>query len=114
MEDIDEAVDLLGQAAGMCDAYTSGQMDPTAGAFATVSQMVRQAQSLLEEPDGDDEGKSRDFTPKNIERILREAGMSRSDARGVLAKGFNAIATPREAGQQEHERFINFINSLKS
>ena len=43
---------------------------------------------------------------KSIERILREAGMSRSDARGVLAKGFTAIATPREAGGQEHERLL--------
>ena len=116
LEEIDAAADLLDQACGMCDAYAGGDMEPTAEAFATVSQIVRQAQSLLEEPDSgdEDEGKSRDFTPKNIERILREAGMSRSDARGVLAKGFNAIATPREAGQQEHDRFVKFINSLKS
>ena len=115
MEDIDAASELLDQACGMCDAYAGGDMEPTGEAMATIAQLVRQAQSLLEEPEGDegDEGKSK-FTPKNIERILREAGMSRGDARGVLAKGYTAIAAPREAGGQEHERFVNFINSLKS
>lgn len=54
------------------------------------------------------------FTPKSIERILREAGMSRGDAKGVIAKGYTAIAAPREAGEQEHDRLVKFINSLKS
>ncbi len=116
MEDIDEASDLLDQVTGMCDAYAAGEMQPTAAAMATVAQLVRQAQSLLEDPDGDEEGegKAREFTPKSIERILREAGMSRGNARGVIAKGFTAIAAPREAGGQEHDAFVKFINTLKS
>lgn len=115
MEDIDAAADLLDRVTGMCDAYAAGDMQPTAEAMATVAQLVRQAQAMLEEPDGDEgEKAAKAFTPKSIERILREAGMSRGDARGVLAKGYTAIAAPCEAGGQEHERFIKFINSLKS
>jgi HK97 family phage prohead protease len=112
MEDIDEATNLLDQVTGMCDAYASGDMSPTAEAMATVAQMVRQAQGLLEDPE-EDAGEGKSLSPKRIERILREAGMSRGDARGVIAKGYNAIATPREAGPQVDERFLNFINSLK-
>ena len=111
MEEIDAATDLLDQAAGMCDAYAS--MEPTPEAMATVGQLIRQAQSLLEDPEDDEvEGKSTP-SPRTLERILREAGISRSDARGVLAKGYNAIATPREAGGQEHEALINLFNQFK-
>ena len=111
MEEIDAASDLLDQACGVCDAYAGGDMEPTIEAMATVAQLVRQAQGLLEEPDEGDEGKSK-FTPKTVERILREAGMSRSDARGVLAKGYMAIATPREAGEQELTKLCNLFNQI--
>lgn len=118
MEEIDAATDLLDQVAGMCDAYASGEMNPTAEAMATVGQLVKQAQSLLEEPEDDYDKSKKPFTPKSIERILREAGMSRGDARGVLAKGFTAIAAPREAGGQElgeiATMFKTFANQLKS
>ena len=119
MDEIDAAADLLDQACGICEAYGSGDMQPTAETLATVAQIVRQAQSLMEEPDEDeeDEGKSKNLGPKAIERILREAGMSRGNARGVLAKGYTAIAIPREAGQQELNEltpmFKEFIKQLK-
>ncbi len=109
LEDIDMASDMLDQVLGICDAYTD--MQPTSETMATVAQMIRQAQSLLEEPDQDDEEK--EFTPKTVERILREAGMSRSNARGVIAKGFTAIATPREAGEQELEKLSNLFKQFK-
>ena len=113
MDDIDAATDLLDQATGICDAYAGGDMEPTPETMATVAQLVRQAQGLLEEPEGDDgEGKSKP-TPKILERILREAGMSRSDARGVLAKGYTAIATPREAGGHELTTLFHHLNTLE-
>lgn len=115
LEDIDNAVDLLDQCAGMCDAYAAG-MQPTAETMATIGQMIRQAQAMLEEPDSGDEaegeGKSK-LTPKQIERILREAGMTRGDAKGVLAKGYNAIVAPREADGQELRALCNLFNQFK-
>lgn len=118
MEDIDAAAEILEQVCGMCDAYGSGGMEPTAETLTTLGQMVRQAQALLEEPDMEDggEGKARP-SPKAVERILREAGLSRGDARGVLAKGYTAIAAPREAGGQELKEladlFSQFSNQFK-
>jgi HK97 family phage prohead protease len=114
MEDIDAAGDLLEQVASMCDAYASGDMQPTAETLSTVSQMIRQAMTLLsDEGDEPDEGKSAKLTPKQIERILREAGMSRGDARGVIAKGYTAIVAPREADGQELNRLYNLFNQMK-
>lgn len=114
MEDIDAASDLLDQAVGMCDAYAGG-MQPTTEAMATIAQLVRKAQALLEEPDDADEaGDKSKFTPKTIERILREAGMTRGDARGVIAKGYTAIATPREATEQAlTTQICNLFNQFK-
>ncbi len=91
-------------------------MTPTAETLATVAQITRQAMSLLgddgaDEP-ADDDGKSK-LTPKQIERILREAGMTRGDARGVLAKGYNAIVAPREADGQELKTLCNLFNQFK-
>jgi hypothetical protein len=96
--DIDAAYDLH-QAAGVCDAYAAGDMAPTAETLATVAQLTRQAMSLIGDDDSDepDDGSKSKLSPKQIERILREAGMSRGDARGVLAKGYHAIAPQREA-----------------
>ena len=110
LEDIDEAGDVLDQALGMCDAYAAGDMDDTAEAFATVAQMIRQAQGLLEDPDeGDGEGKS--LSPRHIERLLREAGMSRGDARGVIAKGFRAIAPRREAADPSLDTLFTLLSN---
>jgi HK97 family phage prohead protease len=115
-EDIDAAYDLLEQASGICDAYAGGDMTPTAETMATVSQLMRQAMSLLGDDDADEpdegEGKSK-LTPKQIERLLREAGMTRGDARGILAKGYEAIVAPREAGGQELETLCKLFNQMK-
>ncbi|WP_020471476.1 HK97 family phage prohead protease [Zavarzinella formosa] len=110
-EDIDAAYDLLEQATGICDAYASGEMEPTAEMLGTVAQLARQAMSLLGDDDADepedDTGKSRP-SPKSIERFLREAGLSRSDAKGLLAKGYTAITPRREAvGDSELTAFFN-------
>lgn len=118
-EDIDIAYDLLDQACGMCQAYAAGGMEPTPEAFATVLQMMQQAQTFLGDPaTGPGEGESEGvgeakLSPKQIERILREAGMSRGDARGVLAKGYHAIALPREADGLDAKTLTNLLNQFK-
>ena len=43
-DDIDAAYELLEQASGICDAYTSGGMEPTAEMLGTVSQFVQQVE----------------------------------------------------------------------
>jgi uncharacterized protein len=114
MEDIDAAADMLDQVVGMCDAYASGEMQPTPEMLVTIAQMLLQAQGLLEEPEGDDEDKGKSKpSPKILERILREAGLSRNDARGVVSKGYTAIATPREAGGQELTKLCELFNQMK-
>jgi HK97 family phage prohead protease len=98
-QEIDDAYDLLERAAGICDACKSGEAEVTAATLDTVSQLTRQAMCLLgdeDEDQPDEEGKSRP-TPKSIERSLREAGLTRSQAKGLLAKGYTAIAPQREA-----------------
>jgi HK97 family phage prohead protease len=114
MEDIDAAGDLLGQAMALCEAYTAGGMEPTPEVFSMVMQMMGQAQSLLEEPDAEDAdtGKSTKLSAKQIERLLREAGMTRGDARGVIAKGYTAIVAPREADGQELNTLCNLFNQF--
>ncbi len=97
---IEEAADLIEQAIALCEAESK------------TSALLRSALTRLEAPDGDERDGEK-LSPKSIERILREAGMSRSDARGVLAKGYTAIATPREAGGQEHEKLIHLLNQFK-
>ena len=108
MEDIDEAGDVLDQALGVCDAYAAGDMDPTAEAFATVAQMLRQAQGLLEDPAGDDGGE-KSLSPKHIERLLREAGMSRTRAKALVSKGYSATA-PRDAGGPSLDALFTLLN----
>jgi HK97 family phage prohead protease len=97
-EDIDAACDLLEQASGMCDAYAAGTMEPTAETLATVAQLARRAMSLLsEDTETGDEGKSSLPPRLTLEKILRKAGISRGDAKAVLAKGYPAIAEQRKA-----------------
>lgn len=97
-EDIDNAYDLLEQAASICQAYADGGMEPTAEMLVTVSQFIGQAMALLgDEDDEPDEGEGKSFpTPRALERILREAGLSKSKARGFVSKGY-PILTRREA-----------------
>jgi HK97 family phage prohead protease len=47
--------------------------------------------------------------PSKVEKALREAGFSSSQAKGIMAKGYSAIA-PREAGA---EALINMVNAIK-
>jgi hypothetical protein len=108
--DIDAACELLDQAGGLCDAYAAGDMQPTPETLGTVGQLVRQAMTLLDSDDEPEGDKSKKLTPKQIERILREAGMTRGDARGVLAKGYTAaFAEAREAtgGEPELQQLFN-------
>jgi hypothetical protein len=97
-DDLDAAYDLLDQAAGICQAYSAGDMAPTAETLGTVSQFVQQAMALLADDAAEpgDDAKSA-HTPKTLERCLREAGLTRSQAKGLLAKGYTAIAPQREA-----------------
>lgn len=39
--------------------------------------------------------------PKEFERFLRDAGMSRSQAKGLMARGFDGLRDLREAGDDE-------------
>lgn len=110
MDDIDAAMEMLDQCSGMCDAYAGGGMAPTAETMTAMGQMIRRAMALLEGPD---DGESEKLSPRAIERILREAGMSRGDARGVIAKGYTAIAAPREAEAQELNALCNLFNQFR-
>lgn len=97
MDDIGDAVTFLEQAMSLCDAY--GEMQPTPELMATLHDLIDQAQDILTEdrvPDGDDDA-SLAASPKHLERHLREAGLTRAEARGLLAKGYTAIAPRREA-----------------
>ena len=62
----------------------NGDMEPTKEAFATVHDHIKNAQGMLQEPDDDDDAQK--HSPKVLERFLREAGLTRSEARGLLAK----------------------------
>jgi hypothetical protein len=105
--DIDTAYDLLEQATGLCQAYSGDGMEPTAETLGTVSQFIGQAMALLGDDDADEpdttEGDKAKPTPKSIERFLREAGLTRSQAKGLLAKGYTAIAPQREAATDTAE-----------
>jgi uncharacterized protein len=51
-----------------------------------------------------------DGGPKEFERFLREAGLSRNEAKGLMARGFEGLRDLREAEGDELEA----VNSLKS
>jgi hypothetical protein len=61
---------------------------------------IQMADDLLDQlGDKEDEGKARAADPHNIrdlEAVLREAGLSRSEAKAVLASGFKSLS-PRDA-----------------
>ena len=113
-QDIDDAYDLLEQASSICDAYTGGDMQPTPEMLGTVAQLTRRAMGLLgdEDDDEDDDGGKSALTPKSIERFLREAGLTRSQAKGLLAKGYTAIAPQREAAPGDSE-LTTLFNQFK-
>ena len=100
--DIEDASQLLERAAELCK--TEGKADE-------LLELIQTAIDLMEPPN---EGEPEDGkkTRTEIERILRKAGISRNDAKGILAGGYTAMATPRKAGEQEHERLINLLNQF--
>lgn len=99
-EDICAAHDTLDQAAGICAAYMSGDLEPSKDAFGTVHDHIRSAQALLQdtEDDGDDD-KSAPMTIRAFEKRLRDAGFTQKQAKGIAAEGFKAIAPQRDAAQ---------------
>jgi uncharacterized protein len=109
-DDIDSAYELLDQASGICDAYASGEMQPTPETLATVSQLTRQAMSLICEPD-DQDSKSRP-TERAIEKRLRDAGLSRVDAKKLIAGGYKAIAPQRDADEQALNHLFSLLNQF--
>jgi HK97 family phage prohead protease len=44
-----------------------------------------------------------DAGPREFERFLREAGLSRSQAKGLMARGFDGLRDPRDADETEDE-----------
>jgi HK97 family phage prohead protease len=109
-EDVCSAHDVLDQAAGICSAYMNGDMEPTKEAFGTVHDHIKNAQSYLQDPesDGDDDDKS--FTPRKLERLLREAGLSKREARGFVAQGYPAL-NRRDADGDKSE-LISLFNQF--
>ena len=111
-EDISAAHDMLEQGAGICSAYMSGDMEPTKAAFGTVHDHIRSAQKLLKDPedDGDDDdtgGKA--MSKVALEKYLRQAGFSRADARGIVAKGYAALTAQREAAIPEPQTELTHL-----
>ena len=49
--------------------------------------------------------------PKFVERILRDAGLSRRDAKGVVARGVNTVTAQRDA---DDEAVLSMVSDLKS
>lgn len=51
-------------------------------------------------------------SPREFERFLREAGLSRSQAKGLMARGYEGLRDLREAGGEELEAVKQEILSL--
>lgn len=52
--------------------------------------------------------------PKEFERFLRDAGLSRNEAKALMSKGFDGIRDLRDAGDEEAEAVKNAINALSA
>jgi uncharacterized protein len=98
LEDIDRAAELIGQAIAMRERLTDQAKAAEPEALASLFQILESASALFEESDeaDDRDGKSK-HTPRTLERILREAGLSKREARGFVAKGYPVIAPQRDA-----------------
>ena len=48
--------------------------------------------------------------PKHIEKVLRDAGFSRTQAKTFMAKGYGSLA-PRDAEKEAMKQLSNKINS---
>jgi HK97 family phage prohead protease len=63
-----------------------------------------------------------DGGPREIERILREAGFSRSQAKGLMARGYDGLRDLREAEGEEREtkskaaleRALNTLSAMRA
>jgi HK97 family phage prohead protease len=49
--------------------------------------------------------------PSDMERALREVGLSASQAKGFMAKGYKALP-PRDAGEEQAQQSLNYIKTL--
>lgn len=75
---------------------------------------IQMADDLLAQLGDSEDEKSRRLDPHNIrdlEAVLREAGLSRSEAKGVLASGFKSLS-PRDADELA-ATFAKFRKTLK-
>lgn len=116
LESIDTAADLLEQANAICCGLMDGSMTSSPELMASMNQMMSTALSLLEEPDQtDDNDKSKELrNPRTLERILREAGYSKRDARGIVSKGTDAFAENRCEAEAETKQLLqNLTLKLK-
>jgi HK97 family phage prohead protease len=98
--DIDAAVQLLNQACALCG---SG-MEMTQEMCAAVCQMIEAAVAMLDEPehgDGESEDMSADMTERQLEKRLRDVGLSQRDAKAVIAGGYKALLKHRDGGAEE-------------
>ncbi len=103
LESIDTAADLIEQAGMICQSFMDGT-EASPEMLSSMMQMMTAAMNLLEDPDseyedGEDMGKAK-HSRIELERILRKAGLSRNDAKGIIAGGYTALTTPRKAGEQ--------------
>jgi HK97 family phage prohead protease len=112
-EDLSAAHGTLEQAAGICAAYMSGDMAPTKEAFGTVHDHIKCAQKMLLDPEDDDaDGKA--MSKIELEKHLRQAGFSRADARGIVAKGYPALTEQREAASEKpKDELANLFNQFR-
>lgn len=68
--------------------------------------------------EGDDSAAARAAagSPRDFERFLREAGLSRSQAKGLMARGFDGLRVLREAEDKapdpDAEKFAKFLTEL--
>ena len=70
-----------------------------ANPLASIDRVTSATRGLLDRARG--RLAPEEFDPRNIrhlDTLLRDAGLSRSEAKGVLALGFKSLATPRDAG----------------
>ncbi len=113
LESIDTAADLLEQSTSICQSMIDGS-EASPEMLSAMMQMMTAAMNLLEEPDDDEPEKStKPGNPRALERYLREAGFTRGEARGLIAKGYTAIAPQREAGPHELTKLCDLFNQMK-
>lgn len=66
-----------------------------------------------------DDVKSIVDSPKEFERFLREAGLTRSQAKGLMARGYNGLRNLRDADEEDREvkmaqEMLNMLRALRA